>query len=194
MARAPKQVKNANPSTRSRAARRAASPSAKIDRSLEDENLTSEHRLQQNGQSDALAPQHGSGVSKKKKQKPLKRQKRVRQEKANERASIVADQLEKKVNRSKGKLKVVKDRSTGWDDVNGTVAPQKRAKTKRNTRDKDSEAVDDDEQMKDIVDDTVIDSKDDDNATIEPRDVNNDLPGKEFLDAASNADSLNQIT
>ena len=100
-----------DPSTRSRAARRAASPSAQIDKSLEEDDLPSEHITPQREQSDALAPQHGSGVSKKKKQKPLKRQKRVRQEKANERASTVADQLEKKVNRSKGKFKVVKDRA-----------------------------------------------------------------------------------
>lgn len=61
---------------------------------------------------DVLAPQHDAGVSKrKKKQKPLKRQQRLRKEKGIERAESVVNQLENKISKSKRKGKTIKSRS-----------------------------------------------------------------------------------
>lgn len=59
-----------------------------------------------------LAPQHGAGVSqKKKKQKPVKRQQRLRKEKGVERAELVTDQLQSKISKSKRKHMSIKNRS-----------------------------------------------------------------------------------
>ena len=63
------------------------------------------------GVQDVLGPKHDTGVSKKKKkQKPMKRQQRLRKEKGVERAEAVMDQLENKINKSKSRGKTVKNR------------------------------------------------------------------------------------
>jgi len=60
---------------------------------------------------DVLAARKGSGVSKKKHQKPLTRQQRLRKEKGIARAEAVVDQLENKVVKSKSSARVIKSRA-----------------------------------------------------------------------------------
>ncbi|MCJ1313952.1 hypothetical protein MMC25_007632 [Agyrium rufum] len=73
----------------------------------------------------ALAPHANNGITKKKsKGKPLSRQQRLRLEKGLERAEVNLDKLESKVERSLGRNKRVKDRSGGWEEVNGSAVKE----------------------------------------------------------------------
>jgi len=94
-------------STHSRAARRAASPSIDTDKSLKEVDPPEETTQPD----DVLAARKGSGVSKKKHQKPLTRQQRLRKEKGIARAEAVVDQLENKVVKSKSSARVIKSRA-----------------------------------------------------------------------------------
>ncbi|RAL14544.1 Alb1 domain-containing protein [Aspergillus homomorphus CBS 101889] len=102
-------------SKHSRAARRAASPSLDLDKSL-----VSVPRVEETVQRESiLADRANAGVSKKKaKSKPLSKVQRARQQKGIERAEAVMDQLENKVNRSANRAKVVKARRGEWEDLN----------------------------------------------------------------------------
>ncbi|GAD99951.1 hypothetical protein ANI_1_714124 [Paecilomyces variotii No. 5] len=111
MAKTPKVKGNSKPSTHSRAARRAASPSVDLDKSLislprpETPQIPSTHV--------------NSGITKKKsKSKPKTRAQRLRQEKGLERAEIVMDQLEKKVNKSLERGRSINRRKVDWEDLN----------------------------------------------------------------------------
>jgi len=64
---------------------------------------------------------HSGAIAKSRKNKPLSRQKRIRQQKGIERADIVNDQLEKKVEKSLKRLKIVKERAKDWSDLNKKV-------------------------------------------------------------------------
>lgn len=94
-------------STHSRAARRAASPSVDLDRSL-----TSLPRPET---PQIPSPHVNSGITKKKsKSKPKSRAQRLRQEKGLERAEIVMDQLEKKVNKSLERGRTINRRKVNY--------------------------------------------------------------------------------
>lgn len=73
-----------------------------------------------------LAARPGSGVQKKKKQKPMKRGQRARQEKGLARAEIVMDRLERKKVSSQDKLKKVRSRRAIWDEINGEAKEERR--------------------------------------------------------------------
>ncbi|KAF2425714.1 hypothetical protein EJ08DRAFT_700259 [Tothia fuscella] len=97
-------------SIHSRAARRAASPSLNTDKSLKS----------------AIPPASNPHVHifansagiRKKKAKSLTRQQRLEREKRLERADIVNARMETRVEKSVGKLKIVKDRKKEWDKLN----------------------------------------------------------------------------
>ena len=92
----------AAPSKHSRAVRRATSPSINTDKSLKAAQPPPK----------PLGIHHGAGVSKRKaKQKPLSHAQRQRREKGMARAEAVLDQMERKVDRSRKKEKVMRGRS-----------------------------------------------------------------------------------
>ena len=98
---------HAVPSVKSRAARRATSPSIDVDKSIKDAKPPPETEALPA----VLAARNDAGISKKKKQKPRSRQQRLRQEKGLQRAEAVVDKLENKVKRSRTKAKIIKDRA-----------------------------------------------------------------------------------
>ncbi|EDN05891.1 Alb1 superfamily domain-containing protein [Histoplasma capsulatum] len=65
-----------------------------------------------------LSAQHNAGITKKSKSKQITRAQRKRQEKGLERAELIMDRTEKKIAKSMGKAKVVKERRSTWDDMN----------------------------------------------------------------------------
>ncbi|RJE18872.1 hypothetical protein PHISCL_08788 [Aspergillus sclerotialis] len=109
-------AKSKSNSARSRAARRAASPSLDLDKSL-----TSLPRVEEDNvlRDSILADRANAGVTKKQsKPKAKTRAQRLRQQKGLERAEIVMDQLEVKVAGSVKRGKNVKARRADWDDLN----------------------------------------------------------------------------
>lgn len=95
-------------SKHSRAARRAASPSLDVDKSITTLPRAQETTVQRES---VLLERANSGISKKQsKSKAKTRAQRLRQQKGMERAEAVVDQLEKKVTKSVGRAKAIKNR------------------------------------------------------------------------------------
>mgnify|MGYP000871623768 CR=1 FL=1 len=90
-------------STRSRAARREASPGINLDKSITSEKTTKEPTEYYSGA-------HDAGISKKKKQKPLTRAQRMRKEKGLERAEANMDVLHTKKAKSFVRARRIDDR------------------------------------------------------------------------------------
>ncbi|EXJ78868.1 hypothetical protein A1O1_09270 [Capronia coronata CBS 617.96] len=108
-----KQNPTANP--RSRASKRATSPSVDLDRSLRDAPRASDA-------TPVLSARSNGRVTKSKpKQKQLSRGQKKRHEKGLARAEAVQDRLAKKLNDASGKLKKIRERKGMWDEVNGTT-------------------------------------------------------------------------
>ncbi|EXJ84031.1 hypothetical protein A1O3_04698 [Capronia epimyces CBS 606.96] len=108
-----KQKSTANP--RSRASKRATSPSIDVDKSLKDTPRASDA-------TPILSAHPNGGVTKpKRKQKQLTRGQRKRHEKELARAQAVQDHLAKKVNDATVKLKKRRERKGVWDEVNSTT-------------------------------------------------------------------------
>ncbi|KAF2838124.1 hypothetical protein M501DRAFT_1004970 [Patellaria atrata CBS 101060] len=106
--------KNKNPSLHSRAARRASSPSLNTDKSLKNIPLPANTK-----QTFTLNKAHNASIPKRKKQKQLTRQQRLRREKGIERAEVIGERLEVKREKSGKREKRVKERSREWEVVNG---------------------------------------------------------------------------
>ncbi|KAL4795850.1 Alb1-domain-containing protein [Aspergillus venezuelensis] len=105
------------PSKHSRAARRAASPSLDLDKSLTNLPRAENTPIQRES---ILADRASAGVTKKQsKPKNLSRAQRLRQQKGQDRAEAVMDQLEIKVAKSNNRAKTVKNRRAEWEDLNG---------------------------------------------------------------------------
>ncbi|KAK5200352.1 hypothetical protein LTR99_009151 [Exophiala xenobiotica] len=112
MAKTAKVKKNATANPRSRASKRATSPSIDVDKSVKNAPRASDA-------TPVLAARPASGVTKSKsKQKPLTRGQRRRHEKGLARAEVVQDRLSKKADEAVSKLKKIRDRAKLWDDVN----------------------------------------------------------------------------
>ncbi|KAL1966884.1 hypothetical protein VTN77DRAFT_3849 [Rasamsonia byssochlamydoides] len=141
MAKTPKLKNNKPKSIHSRAARRAASPSNELDKSL-----TSLPRAET---AIPVPVTHtNAGVSKKKpKSKAKTRAQRLRQQKGIERAEVVMDQLEKKVAKSVGKGKKVKARKINWDDLNSKLSKTTENQQGTEGPDVNDSMVDDDQPM-----------------------------------------------
>ncbi|MCJ1474813.1 hypothetical protein MMC13_003473 [Lambiella insularis] len=130
-------------SVHSRAAKRASSPSIDLDKSLKNLKPPRPSSISNPG---VLSVHHGAGVTKRKgKGKPLSRQQRLRQEKGIERAEVVIDKKERKVERSTVRGKAVNERSSTWDELNGKIQ-EKTSKPKPNNI-KDDEWEDEVEGM-----------------------------------------------
>ncbi|KKA30493.1 hypothetical protein TD95_000658 [Thielaviopsis punctulata] len=122
--------KNREPSQRSRAARREASPSLDAGRAVRALSPAAQPKV--DSRPSVLAIHHGAGVSKKAKtgRKAVKTHKqRRRHERGLDRAEAVADITAKKIERSLQQEKLVRSRKKNWDDVNkGLGAPSKKTK------------------------------------------------------------------
>ncbi|KAK2748112.1 hypothetical protein FQN57_001235 [Myotisia sp. PD_48] len=125
-------------SVRSRAARREGSPSLNLDKSL-----TSLERAEKTAPTipSVLGAQHGSGVSKKSKKPAKSRAQRLRQEKGLERAEMVMDIKDKKINRSLHKVNGVNARKATWDDLNKKIARTTRIHNDTEDQDQDDAEV-----------------------------------------------------
>ncbi|KAH0497717.1 hypothetical protein TgHK011_005003 [Trichoderma gracile] len=114
-------TQNRAPSKRSRAARRATSPSINTDKSLKEVSLpgsTSKSSASAVLPS-VLAARHSAGVSKKSKRgRQLSARGRRRQEKGLEMAEAFVERTSKKLEKSLGKARVVQARAKKWDDIN----------------------------------------------------------------------------
>ncbi|KAI9816874.1 MAG: hypothetical protein M1827_001519 [Pycnora praestabilis] len=143
MAKTAKLKSNAkSKSVHSRAAKRASSPSVNLDKSLTSTKPPPESA---NQRPSVLAVHYGAGITKKsKKDRPMSRQKRKRQEKGLEKAEAVMDKTEKKVQRSVGRQRVIKDRSAAWNDLNGKIA---------GSREKETESKEDEWEDEDMRED-----------------------------------------
>lgn len=113
-------ISTANP--RSRAAKRASSPSLNLDKTLTEVSRASDATPVL-----GVRPHASNGIQKsKKKAKPLKRGQRARQEKGLARAEAVLDQLEKKKAVSQVKVKKVRSRRALWEEINDEAIEEKR--------------------------------------------------------------------
>ncbi|KAJ6139271.1 hypothetical protein N7471_005757 [Penicillium samsonianum] len=109
-------AKSTNGSQRSRAARRAASPSLDLDKSV-----TSLPRAESptTTRPSVLADRATSGIQKKqKKNDKVSRAQRLRQQKGMDRAEAVMDQLEIKKAKSLARGRTVNSRRADWEDTN----------------------------------------------------------------------------
>ncbi|KGO75735.1 Ribosome biogenesis protein Alb1 [Penicillium italicum] len=108
-------AKSKNQSQRSRAARRAASPSLDLDKSV-----TSLPRAESptTTRPSVLADRATSGIQKKQKNDKISRAQRLRQQKGMDRAEAVMDQLEIKKAKSVARGKTVNSRRADWEDTN----------------------------------------------------------------------------
>ncbi|KKO98658.1 hypothetical protein THAR02_09243 [Trichoderma harzianum] len=114
------------PSKRSRAARRATSPSINTDKSLKDVSLPSTKSSSEPARPSVLAARHSAGVTKKSRRgRQLSAKGRRRQEKGLEMAEAFVERTSKKLEKSLGKAKVVQARSKKWDDINKDVQETK---------------------------------------------------------------------
>jgi hypothetical protein len=112
----------ANP--RSRAAKRAVSPSIDINKSLKEAPRASDA-------TPALAARQHGGIHKaKKKQKSMKRGQRARQERGLARAEAVMDQMTKKMDSAQCRTKKRRDRRALWEDVNDASKEARRTAPK----------------------------------------------------------------
>ncbi|OCL03907.1 hypothetical protein AOQ84DRAFT_442390 [Glonium stellatum] len=104
----------------SRAARRAASPSLNLDKSLKTLPRPSSPTTSKPTPKPHVLAAQPTGIAKRNpKSKPLKRQQRLRQIKGMERAADVMEKLEVKMQKSVGREKRVRERRKAWDELNG---------------------------------------------------------------------------
>jgi hypothetical protein len=109
----------------SRAAKRASSPSIDTDKSLKNVKLPTESKSHRPS---ILAVHQSAGVSKKSKhgrKSVLSAKAKRRQERGMDRAEVVMDKIEKKVEKSKGKARTVQERAKAWEDLNKNVLATK---------------------------------------------------------------------
>ncbi|KAH5411916.1 hypothetical protein HBI23_173920 [Parastagonospora nodorum] len=149
-------IKKREVTVHSRAARRAASPSIDLDKKLKQttRDSTSPSRPSQ-VKPHALAAQNG-GIQKKQKKGNMTRAQRLRHQKGLERAADVMDKRQVKVVKSLGKERNIKERSKGWEDVNGDGKKRKKTTGLDDADEHDADGKDDREWVSDEeMDDTV---------------------------------------
>lgn len=127
---------------RSRAARRATSPSLNTDKSIKEAPRATDA-------TPVLAPYHGAGIHKKIKNKRLSRAQRVRHSRGMQRGQEVQDQLQAKVADAKSRLRQRQGRRALWEDINSTSNEEVRKAIKAPGR---FDSLDDeDEDLKDNI-------------------------------------------
>ncbi|KAJ6782019.1 hypothetical protein PWT90_05874 [Aphanocladium album] len=124
------------PSKRSRAARRATSPSIDTDKSLKDVQPPKHHKPAD--RPSVLAVHHSAGVQKKTNQRKahMSAKARKRREKGMEMAEAVMERTSNKFQRSLNRQRTVESRARGWDAINKDV-----------NEDDDDDDDEDDEEM-----------------------------------------------
>ncbi|PON24594.1 hypothetical protein TGAM01_v206524 [Trichoderma gamsii] len=106
------------PSRRSRAARRATSPSINTDKSLKNASLPDSSSSAAPRPS-VLAARHNAGVTKKvRRGRAVSAKGRRRQEKGLEMAEAIVERTSKKLEKSFSRARVVQSRAKKWDDIN----------------------------------------------------------------------------
>lgn len=135
----------ANP--RSRAAKRATSPSIDTDKSLKEGPRASDA-------TPMLTAKPYAGITKsKKKQKSMTRGQRKRQERGLDRAVVVQDQLVKKFGDVQKRQKKIRERKGLWEDANGRSNFDKLANTAFAEEDNDADGGSwEDEEMEEVQD------------------------------------------
>jgi hypothetical protein len=131
----------------SRAAKRASSPSIDTDKSLKNVKPPTESKSHRPS---ILAVHQSAGVSKKSKhgrKSVLSAKAKRRQERGMDRAEVVMDKIEKKVEKSKGKARTVQERAKAWEELNKNVLAAK-TQTKGAL---EKENLDDEDEMQDDV-------------------------------------------
>ncbi|EXJ63342.1 uncharacterized protein A1O5_11663 [Cladophialophora psammophila CBS 110553] len=114
MAKTSKIKKDPTANPRSRASKRATSPSIDVDKSLKDAPRASDA-------TPILSARPNSGITKaKRKQKPLSRGQRRRHERGLARAEMVQDQFARKIEDASHRLRKRRERKGIWEEVNGT--------------------------------------------------------------------------
>ncbi|KAK5939306.1 hypothetical protein PMZ80_008610 [Knufia obscura] len=126
---------------RSRASRRATSPSLNTDKSLKEAPRASDA-------TPGLAPYRGAGIQKKVKKKHLSHGQRVRHEKGLARGEAIQDRLDVKVAEAKSRLKKRQSRRALWEEVNVDSNEEVRKAIKAPGR---FEVLDEDDELKDEV-------------------------------------------
>ncbi|KAI0597999.1 Alb1-domain-containing protein [Biscogniauxia sp. FL1348] len=134
------------PSARSRAARRATSPSIDTDKSLKNVQPPPEsvdHRPS------ILAIHHGAGVSRKyKKGRNMSSKARRRHEKEQDRAVAIMERTQQKVAKSKGQARNIHSRAKAWDEINKQIPAAARKSTEENSdEEEDQEESELDDEM-----------------------------------------------
>ncbi|KAF1921575.1 Alb1-domain-containing protein [Ampelomyces quisqualis] len=124
-------IKKRQVTVHSRAARRAASPSIDLDKKLKQTTRDSASPSRPSQAKPHTLAAHNAGIQKKQKKGNMTRAQRLRHQKGLERAADVLDKREVKVGKSLGKEKNIKERSKGWEDVNGEGAKKKKKKSAR---------------------------------------------------------------
>ena len=115
---------NIETSIHSRAARRGDSPPAKN---------ALKAPIEETDYKPWLHNAQNAGIGKKKKNKPLSRQQRLRQQRGFEKADVNFDKLEKKVADSKNRGREIKARSIEWEELNGKLAERMNGESKKKT-------------------------------------------------------------
>ncbi|KAI9043392.1 Alb1 domain-containing protein [Aspergillus affinis] len=135
-------AKTRTQSKHSRAARRAASPSLDVDKSVMSAPRVEETALPRDS---ILVDRANAGVSKKQaKPRNKSRAQRQKQQKGIERAENIMDQREKKVSKSVSRAKTVNARRGEWEDLNRkSVASKFQALENEAGNDEDDAMVDD---------------------------------------------------
>ncbi|KAH7160324.1 Alb1-domain-containing protein [Dactylonectria estremocensis] len=126
------------PSSRSRAARRATSPSIDTDKSLKDVKPPS--RAAANARPSVLAVHQSAGVQKKSKggrKSQLSAKARRRQEKGLEMAEAIIERTYRKVEKSIDRGRGVKQRAKTWEDINKIAEAEEQREKELATKEAD---------------------------------------------------------
>lgn len=143
-------------SVRSRAAKRASSPSIDTDKSLKNVKAPTETVYHPQ----ALSPHQGAGVSKKKsgRKSQLSSKAKRRQDKGLDRAEAVMDRTSTKIEKSKYRGRNVQERAKAWETLNKKAQEAVQAameKEKENEDEVSEEDVEDDHSQGEVEMDDV---------------------------------------
>ncbi|KAI1007979.1 hypothetical protein K3495_g261 [Podosphaera aphanis] len=173
--------KKAATSVHSRAAKRASSPGIDLDKSLKEAKPPSQARTLRPS---VLAIHQEAGVSKKSKKNRkmlLSANAKRRQGKGQDRAEAIIDKLEKKIERSRGKAKVVQERSKNWEELNKNIIKENTRERENSSNEKSEEKDNDFSQVQGL---NLIDVISDESEVAEFDNVENIVPTTSLLTLA----------
>lgn len=142
-------------SIRSRAARRATSPSIDTDKSLKE--IKPPSRTTQ-ARPSVLAAQHAAGVSKKSKRgrkSEMSAKARRRHERGLEMAEAITERTSRKVEKSLGRGRNVKERSRAWEQINKVAEAEVEAQVEEKEGEEKEGGWETDDDMAGAAEDTL---------------------------------------